>query len=55
MKKMRVVNAKGQPFKLSVSRLIPHMQEEDGKMMISMPKAHPKVRVKVEVNKEMCV
>ena len=48
-----VVNTKGRPIKLSVSRPIPHMQEENGKMIIAMPKAHPRVRVRIEVNTEM--
>ena len=29
------------------------MQEEDGQMIVTMPKDHPKVRVQVQVNQDM--
>ena len=48
-----VLDSGGKPVKLSVSKPIPHMLEENGKMVVAMPRAHPKVRVQVEVNKDM--
>ena len=49
------LNLGGQQVRLSVDRPIPHMLEEQGKMVVAMPKAHPQVRVQVEVNKDMYV
>ena len=48
-----VVDDKGQVVKLSPGQLIPHMQEEDGRMTVTMPKDHPRIRVQVQVNKDM--
>ena len=48
-----VVDSKGQTVRLSPKRPVPHMEEEDGQMRVTMPKAHPKVRVQVQVNKDM--
>ena len=48
-----VVDSKGQIVRLSLKRPVPHMQEEDGEMRGTMPKDHPKVRVQVQVNKDM--
>ena len=42
----------GEAFQLLL-RPIPHILEENGKMMMAMPKAHPKIRVQFEVNREM--
>ena len=47
------VDSKGQIVRLSPGRPVPHMQEEDGQMKVTMPKDHPKVRVQVQVNTEM--
>ena len=43
----------GQSVRLSVTKPIPHMLEEEGRMVVAMPRAHPGVRVQVEVNKDM--
>ena len=48
-----VKDAKGKPVRLSVTRPIPHMLEVDGRMVVAMPRAHPGIRVQVEVNKNM--
>ena len=37
-----VESTKGQPGKQSVSRPVLHMLEENGKMVVAMPRAHPK-------------
>ena len=43
----------GQPVRLSVTKPIPHMLEEEGRMVVAMPRAHPGVRVQVEINTDM--
>ena len=48
-----VRDRKGKPVKLSVTKPIPHMLEEKGRMVVAMPRAHPGVRVQVKVNKDM--
>ena len=48
-----VKDLKGKPVRLSVTWPIPHMLEVNGKMVVAMPKAHPGIRVQVEVNKNM--
>ena len=48
-----VLDFGGKPVRLSVNKPIPHMLEEGGRMVVAMPRAHPGVRVQVEVNKDM--
>ena len=48
-----VLDSGGKPVRLSVNKPIPHMLEEKGEMVVAMPRAHPGVRVQVEVNKPM--
>ena len=43
----------GKVVKLSVSKPIPHMMEVQGKLVVAMPRAHPGVRVQVEVDVSM--
>ena len=48
-----VLNSGGKPVLLSSDKPIPHMLEVEGQMVVAMPRAHPGVRVQVEVNKDM--
>ena len=48
-----VLDSGGKPVRLSMNKPIPHMLEVNGKMVVAMPRAHPGVRVQVEVNKDI--
>ena len=48
-----VLDSGGKPVRLSMNKPIPHMLEENGEMVVAMPRAHPGVRVQVEVDKDM--
>ena len=48
-----VLDNKGRPGMLSVTKPVPHMLEVEGRRVVAMPRAHPGIRVQVEVNKAM--
>ena len=39
-----VVDNRGQVVRLSPGQSVPHMQEEDGWMIVTTPKDHPKIK-----------
>ena len=46
-----VLDKKGRPVMLSVTKPVPHMLEVEGRRVVAMPRVHPSIRVQVEVNK----